>query len=158
MSRAKRPRLRAPPLWKQSLRKELIGRCHVRSLSRQSSRGDGWLSVRRKKFVSFYCRSAVKDSVRSSGSLDNEIRTLTDWQLTSVLSHLTSTELEHMWLIDFKCTSPNLKVIFQLHDYWFPLISQTQCRTPNIELNTGGISVLLPWINLFSAEHSGSNT
>lgn len=154
MSRAKRPRLRAPPLWKHNFRTELIGRWLVKSLSCQNSEGDRSHLVGRKQFVSFYCRSSVKDSVRSSGSLDNEIWTLTDWQLTTALSHLTSTELEHMWLIDFKCTSLNFSVIFQLHNYWFFTISQTQCRTSNIELNTGGISALFPWINPFSAVHN----
>lgn len=62
--------------------------------------------------------------------------------INRVLSHLISTELEHMWLIDFKCTSLNFSVIFQLHNYWFFAIFRTQCRTSNIEPNTEGISEL----------------
>lgn len=77
--------------------------CHVRAAAQTD--GVRW---GRERFISFYCRSAVRDSVWSRGSLDNEIWTLSDRQLTGRFPHLVSAELEHMWLIDFKCTSLNL--------------------------------------------------
>lgn len=120
MSRAKRPRLRAPPLWKHNFRTEPIGWWPLKSLSCQSSEGDGSHSLGRRQFVSFYCRSAVRDSVRGRGSLDNEIWTLSDWQLTGcflisylqnwstcdwlTLNVLLSTSVQFFRLITIDCS------------------------------------------------------
>ena len=154
MSRAKRPRLSAPPLWKHNFGRELIGRWPLKSLSCQSSEGDGSHSMGREQYLSFHCRSAVRDCVRSSGSLDNELWTLTDWQLTGcfLISYLQNWSTCDWLTLNVLLSTSG--VVFQLHNYWFFIISWTQCRTSHIEVNTQGISVLLLQINPFSAVHN----
>ena len=74
------------------------------------------------RFISFYCRSAVRDSVRSSACLDNEIRTLTDWQLTGCLLIWRLQNWSTCDWLTLDVLSLNSSIIFQLHIYRFFMI------------------------------------
>lgn len=58
--------------------KKQISKPGVKEASVRTARETDRVGQGKERSVSFYCRSAVNDGVRGGGSLDDEIRTLSD--------------------------------------------------------------------------------
>lgn len=59
-------------------KRKQISKAGVKEASVRTARETDRVGQRKERSVSFYCRSAVNDGVRAGGSLDDEIRTLSD--------------------------------------------------------------------------------